>query len=291
MRLLVTGAGGLLGGRLCRAWAEKHELCALVHTSPCKLDIDSRRLDLRDTDAIPALLEEVQPEAVIHCAAEARPAEFAREPKGARLLNVDAPAAIAAWCRRRDRRLVHCSSDTVYPGEGPLRGEHSRTAPANAYGASKLASEQAVLQALPEAEVLRLSLLYGEPLSQGNSFSRWLIDRAQAGGPVPVFHDNLRNMLAVSQLEALIERLLEIPLGGVTNVGGREGLSREAFARRLFERLDLDPGLLRPGSQDDVELPVPLPRDLRMDLSRLEDYWDGEWPGVDAGLAAEYPAA
>jgi dTDP-4-dehydrorhamnose reductase len=291
MHLLITGAGGLLGGRLARHLALHHRVDLLAHDHPPGLELDTRLCDLRiGDDTLERLLDEVAPELVIHCAAEARPAEFAREPEGARRLNVDAPARLARWCRRRDRRLVHFSSDTVYPGEGPVRAEDSPTGPVNAYGQSKLESERAVLRLLPEATVLRMSLLYGQPVRQGNSFSLWLLEKAHTGGPVPVFRDNLRQPLAVAQVCDVVGALIERPLPGICNLGGGDLLSREQFARRLFRHLGVAESLLQVHHQRDVDLPVPLPRNLEMDLGRLAAWWGRPLPGVDSGLAAEYPA-
>jgi dTDP-4-dehydrorhamnose reductase len=292
MHVLITGAGGLLGGRLARHLALHHRVDLLAHRSDPGLELDTRLCDLRSgDDTLERLLDEVAPELIIHCAAEARPAEFAREPEGARRLNVDAPARLARWCRRRDRRLIHFSSDTVYPGEGPVRAEDSPTGPANAYGHSKLESERAVLKHLPEATVLRMSLLYGQPVRQGNSFSVWLLEKARAGGPVPVFSDNLRQPLAVSQVCDVVGALIEHPLPGICNLGGGDLVSREQFARLLFRHTGVDESLLQVHRQQDVDLPVPLPRNLEMDLARLAAWWGQPLPGVESGLAAEYPAS
>jgi dTDP-4-dehydrorhamnose reductase len=291
MDLLITGAGGLLGGRLARHLAPNHRIILLAHNNDPGLELETRRLDLRlGDDHLERLLDEVSPELIIHCAAEARPAEFSREPEGARRLNVEAPERLARWCRRRDRRLIHFSSDTVYPGDGPCRHEDSPTGPANAYGHSKLEAERRVLAQLPEATLFRMSLLYGPPVRQGHSFSSWLLARAQAGGPVPVFSDNLRNMLALGQACTVVARALHHPLPGICNLGGGECLSREQFARRLFRHLGLDEGLLQPSRQQDTPLEVPLPRDLQLDLERLESWLGQAMPGVEAGLEAEFPS-
>lgn len=290
MNLLITGAGGLLGGRLARHLAPAHSITLLAHRWDPGLELETRFLDLRSPgEDLERLLDEHSPELVIHCAAEARPAEFAREPLGARRLNVDAPETLARWCRRRDRRLIHFSSDTVYPGEGPRRRETGPTGPANAYGLSKLESERRVLAQLPGATVFRMSLLYGQPARQGHSFSGWLLERAKAGGPVPVFSDNLRNLLAVGQVCTVVEHLLEHPLEGLCNLGGAEVLSREQFARRLFRHLGLSEELLQVSRQAELRLEVPLPRNLELDLERLRDWLGRDLPGVDEGLEAEYP--
>ena len=290
MDLLITGAGGLLGGRLAQHLAERHRVTLLTHLSDPGLELESRPCDLRaGGDRLEVLLDELAPEVVIHCAAESRPAVFAEDPRSARLLNVDAPVRIATWCRRRDRRVIHFSSDTVYPGEGPARHEGGPTGPENAYGQSKLESERGVLKHLPHATVLRMSLLYGKPLARGNSFSGWLLERAAAGGPVPVFRDNLRRMLAVSQVCDVVEALLENPHQGIMNLGGGELLSREQFARRLFQHLGLDQGLLDVRSQREVHLAVPLPRDLEMNLECFQAWWGHPLPSVSDGLLREHP--
>lgn len=296
MRILVTGASGFVGERLCRSWHDQHELVGLVHRRRPDLPIELVSQDLSEEPCrVTDLLDGLRPELVIHAAARSQPRQVAEEPAAARRINVEAAYWIALWCRNADRPLIAFSSDTVYPDAAsttaPATGwnESGPTGPVNSYAASKLEMEQEVGAAFPEACLLRSSLLWGHSAEGQNSFSRWLLARYAQPDPVPVFHDNLRHPLAVSQLTSILERLIADWRAGPLNLGSAELLSRDAIARRLFTHMGLDLARLNPGRTEDAQLLEPIPLSLPLDLGHLSDLLGGRLPGFDEALAGEYP--
>jgi len=307
MRILLTGVSGFVGGRLAEAWAGRHDLAGLTRRPVPHLELEPLTLDLaEDPRGVEDLLEGWKPDWVVHAAAVSRPVEFARDPLRCRRVNVEAAHWIAAWCRRRGRGLVAFSSDTVYPDaadpatpapEGGWR-EVETPAPLHQYGRSKLEMEQAVLALLPEALLLRCSLLWGRSRPGQNSFSGWLLRRMEEGLDVPVFRDNRRALLAVGALAEILETLLGVleaggqearELRGPLNLGGADYLSREEFARRLWRHLGWDPALLRPLDTAEAGLGAEAPaRELPLELSRLAALLGG-LPPVDDWLPREHP--
>ena len=81
VRLLLTGAGGLLGGELARRLGARHQLTAAVGRRPAPPGLVARPLDLADGAGLAALLDEVRPEAVVHAAALADPDACERDPR------------------------------------------------------------------------------------------------------------------------------------------------------------------------------------------------------------------
>jgi dTDP-4-dehydrorhamnose reductase len=199
--LLVTGAGGLLGGALAAL--------------PWALGLRRSQLDITDVDALHAALDEHRPVAVINAAAFARVDAAEQAPAEAHAVNAAAPAALAQACRRRGLRLVHLATDYVLrgpPHPGHLLTEDAAPEPVGVYAQSKAAGEAAVRAA--GGVVLRVQWLYA-PV--GTSFfaralaglragatlrlvpdqigcptpaallARW-IGRVAAGGPTGLFH-------------------------------------------------------------------------------------------------------
>ena len=106
LRVLVTGAGGLLGGRLAALLAEDMDVVAAVHASPAPPELETVALDLLDAGSIEAALDAVKPRAVLHSAALADADRCEREPDLARRINTDGAALLARSCSLRGVRLV-----------------------------------------------------------------------------------------------------------------------------------------------------------------------------------------
>jgi dTDP-4-dehydrorhamnose reductase len=296
MKLLITGASGLVGERLARDFSHNHHVLGVINSRQPQFACETRAIDFsRDARELVPLLDGFKPDAVIHCAAVSQPQLVARDPLRARAINVEAAWWLAGWCRKADRPLIAFSSDTVYPdaatSPAPAGGfsENQSPAPVNAYGASKLEMEQSIFEHFPEALVLRSSLLWGHARDGQNSFSNWLLTKQQQGGDVPVFRDNLRHPLAVSQVKQILEKLFESWPSGLLNLGSRELISREAFARKLFTYLGLDTAQLKACDTADAALLEPVPLSLPLDLSRLATLVGGRLFMVEDALAEEYP--
>lgn len=156
-RVLVLGAGGLVGG-------------ALVRTGRV-VGLDHAALDICDAEAVARALELHAPAAVINAAAQARVDLAEQEPERAWAVNAEAPGQLARLCAARGVRLVHLSTDYVLDEEGPGRlDEATPPRPRSTYARGKLAGEQAALEA--GAVAVRVQWVY-DPIHPG-FFSRAL---------------------------------------------------------------------------------------------------------------------
>ena len=140
----------------------------------------ARALDLAQPGMIPAALAGHRFDVLIHPAALTSPDAAEDDPPLAARVNAEAPGVLAEECRRRGARMIHISTDYVFGGQQPgMRHEGDPAQPLGEYGRSKLAGEQAVMDALPAACVLRVCWLYG-PGKPG--FPEQVIGRARDGG-------------------------------------------------------------------------------------------------------------
>lgn len=304
MQLYITGLSGFVGSRLAEAWADRHQLAGCSRHPVPWLQVEHHPVDLaEDPRRLVDRLEAFSPDWVLHCAAVSQPGLFAQDPLRCRRVNVEAGHWVADWCRRRGRGLIAFSSDTVLPDAAlrtaPPGGwrETDPLEPAHLYGRSKVELEQAVLERLPSALLLRSSLLWGRARAGQNSFSEWLLRRREADSPVPVFRDNRRHLLAAGALPGILESLIarleeggEIArtLRGALNLGSADYLSREDFARRLWRQLGLDEAELAPLDTAEAGLAEAPARELPLDLSRLRGVL-GELPTTEDWLPREYP--
>jgi dTDP-4-dehydrorhamnose reductase len=235
MKLLVTGAGGLLGTEVAREGAERgHALVALERAA----------LDVTDADAVRERVGDESPTWVIHCAAYTAVDRAEDEPELAMRVNRDGAAHVARAAAGAGARMAHVSTDYVFDGRTrtPYRND-DEPAPLSVYGATKLAGERAVLDASLAGRrplVTRTGWMYG---AGGRNFVNAMLARARAGEALRVVDDQVgRPSWARNVARGMLE-LVERGVEGVWHVadGGtatwlelaREALRVEGLEARL----------------------------------------------------------
>ncbi len=158
MRVLLTGASGLLGRAFVRQFEKSSELYATAF-SRCAPPL--HRLDLRDEAQVKALVRDFRPELIIHSAAERRPDICENDHEATDALNVSAVETLTNCAKEIGATLIYLSTDYVFDGTAPPYGIDARPNPLNYYGKSKLAGEHAALGAGAKVCVLRVPILYG----------------------------------------------------------------------------------------------------------------------------------
>ncbi|KAH6652176.1 hypothetical protein BKA67DRAFT_660938 [Truncatella angustata] len=181
--VLVTGATGLLGRQVVRAFERKD--WTVKGTGFSRADGTSiLKIDLGSASDIEKTLETVRPQAVVHCAANRFPDKCDNDPEGTRALNVAASQSLASLCAARDIFLIYISTDYVFPGkpgDAPYESD-AHPAPTNLYGQTKLDGEHAVLEEYSKAGkpglgvVLRVPVLYGDAETPAESAVNVLMD-------------------------------------------------------------------------------------------------------------------
>lgn len=119
MRVLVTGASGLLGNAVAEAAVEAgHEVFAFSHSQAADVPgvVCSGRIDGRDADAFTGICCGQRPEVIVNCAAVSNPASVDERPEEARAINVGMAGELAGLAYELDARLLHISTDMVFDG-------------------------------------------------------------------------------------------------------------------------------------------------------------------------------
>jgi dTDP-4-dehydrorhamnose reductase len=247
MRILITGAGGMLGVEVQRA-AENagHETLALTRA----------QLDIGDGTATTETVRNAAPEAVINCAAwtdvdgAESQAEAATAVNGAGAGNVAAAAAgVGAW-------LVHVSTDYVFDGAKPAPYvESDPVGPVSAYGRSKLAGERAVARAAPETHtIVRTAWLFG---AGGKCFPKTILRAASQRPELTVVADQVGCPTFTGHLAQALVALAAQRTPGVLHVAGAGQCSWYEFAAAILAAASVDCPV-RPIST--AEYPVPARR-------------------------------
>ncbi|WP_327634800.1 sugar nucleotide-binding protein [Kribbella sp. NBC_00482] len=236
MRLLVTGAAGLLGRELLRTGG--HEVIPAYHSQVVAGGV---QLDVRRRDAVRDVIRSVRPDGIIHTA-------YKQDD-----WRTTAHGAVNVALEADDARLVFVSSDAVFGPREAAYTENELPCPITPYGAAKAAAETAIRAVMPGAVIARTSLIIG---SDGHSEEEQRVRRLAAGEPGVFYTGNIRCPVHVSDLASALLELLVSEVIGVTHVAGPEALSRFDLGRLIAIRDGLDPQTLpsAPGTPSDIRL-------------------------------------
>jgi dTDP-4-dehydrorhamnose reductase len=257
MRLLVTGAAGMLGHDVVAAAGDAgHEAVALARAD----------LDITDAAAVRAAVLAAKPDAVVNCAAwtDVDGAETAEAQATA--VNGDGAGHLAAAAAEAGALLVHVSTDYVFDGTASEPyAEDAPTAPQGAYGRSKLAGERAVGAAGGRSAVVRASWLFGP---HGKNFVDTMRRLGAERDELAVVDDQVGCPTYTGHLGPALVTIAERELTGVMHVAGGGRCSWFELAVATFAEAGID---CRVKPQRTVDLGRPAPRPAFSALTSTRD--------------------
>ncbi|MBM3221984.1 MAG: SDR family oxidoreductase [Candidatus Rokubacteria bacterium] len=262
LRALVVGASGQVGGALARQLAARGSTAVGTHHgAPAPGTVP---LDVSDHAAVAARVAVA--DVVFFTAAFSHVDGCEDDPARAFAVNRDAPAAAAALAARRHAPFVLYSTEYVFDGAAGPYAEDDPVHPLSVYGRSKLEGERAVLDAHPDALVLRTTVVYGVE-RQGKNFVYQVLRRVRAGEPIRVPSDQRSSPTYVEDLAAASLALVDKRQSGVLNVTGPEVMDRHAFTREICRAFGLDARRVEPVATASLgqQAPRPLAAGLRID--------------------------
>jgi dTDP-4-dehydrorhamnose reductase len=258
MRLLVTGAAGMLGRDVVAAAGEAgHEAVALARAD----------LDITDAAAVNAAVASARPDAILNCAAwtDVDGAEAAEAQATA--INGAGAGHVAQAASAAGALLVHVSSDYVFDGTAsePYR-EDAPTAPQGAYGRSKLAGEHAVTAAGGRSAIVRSSWLFGP---HGKNFVDTMRRLGAERDELAVVDDQVGCPTYTGHLAPALVRIAERGSTGVMHVAGSGRCSWFDFAVATFEETGIACQVRRQSTAD-LGRPAPRPAFSALESTRDE---------------------
>jgi dTDP-4-dehydrorhamnose reductase len=196
MKILVTGAGGLVGHHLAGRLSHQHDVLALKHGD----------LDITDRDAVNHCISTVKPALIVNCAV-IQVDESEQNPAKAQAVNVDGPRLLAEAANIMGAEVIHFGTQYTFDGEPLGRPPYTiedAPRPVNTYGRTKIAGDEAVREACARSYIIRTSWVYG---GGKNSFLCTVHDDLRAGKRVRAIVDIWS---CTTYVEDLIERILQI---------------------------------------------------------------------------------
>jgi len=267
MKILVTGANGLIGRKVIRDLLKRNDH-QIIATSQKRVqfepDVDFFTVNLVYSD-LNKLVDTLKPDVLIHCAALSSPDACEVDRYSCRKLNVEVTSRLAAACRDYDTHLILLSTDFVFDGKN---GGYSETDPASPilyYGESKVEAEKIITDLNIGATIVRTSLVFGyeENLARPNIAVK-IIEHLKKGKSYKTPFDQIRTPTFAEDLASSLVSLAENRMGGIFHIAGGEVVSVYDFSVRIANIFGFDESLLIPTSTKD--LPEPALRPLNTSL-------------------------
>jgi dTDP-4-dehydrorhamnose reductase len=288
MKLLITGASGLLGISLAMEAMREHEVIGVDRGTLKSAPFQVITADLLHSNAMDAVIDSVQPDWFVNCAALANLDACERDPDNARILNSELPGELAIACAKHSVHFVHISTDAVFDGiKRDFYSEEDLPNPLSAYSRSKLAGERAVQEANSQAIVARVNF-FGWSLSGNHSLGEFFVNNLIAGKNVNGFTDVVFCPMLVNNTARLLLAMLDNGLWGLYHVLGAQAMSKYQFGVEIAQRFGLRESLISPKSVEGSGLTARRSHNLRLSTHKLSTDLGREIPGFSTSLDEFY---
>lgn len=275
MKIFVTGVGGQLGFDVVNEAIRRGHICvgSDIYDSCDNIDVPYVRLDITDSEAVMAVLSDVKPDAVIHCAAWTA-VDAAEEPENAdkvNAINVYGTQNIAEACKELDCKMIYISTDYVFDGQGtePWCADYTDYAPLSVYGKTKLEGEQAVSSVLKKYYIVRIAWVFG---INGKNFVKTMLNVGKKFDTVRVVNDQIGTPTYTFDLARLLVDMAEADKYGyyhATNEGGY--ISWYDFTCEIFRQAGLKSTVLPVTTAEYGLSKAARPFNSRLDKSKLSE--------------------
>lgn len=276
MRVLVTGANGLLGQKLLKL-LEDNPGVVLFATTRTEVNLPFRatlhQLDITVGADVNATIQSIRPDIVIHTAAMTQVDACEQDRETCWRVNVEGVDNLVRACSKLPCHFTYLSTDFVFSGDnGPLT-EEDKPNPVNFYGESKLAAEKIVSTIAGKWSIVRTVLVYGitHDMSRSN-IVLWVKENLQQGKTIRVVNDQWRTPTLAEDLAMGCWLVAAKAATGVFHISGKNMLSPYQIALRTAEYYALDGSLIVPVSSEALQQPAkrPLKTGFIIDKARKE---------------------
>jgi len=250
LRILITGAGGLVGRALT-------EHCCTLGDEV--FAYDHRSLDIADPEKVEAAINERRPDAVINCAAWTDVDGCESNPEKARNVNALGPENLARSSRRVEALLITISTDYVFDGlKEDFYTQRDQPRPISVYGRAKLDGERLAQLENARTIVVRTGYIFG---LGGTNFLSTVLTRASRGDVLKVISDTFGTPTYGRDLAVRLRELAIIDLPGIYHVvNSGEGASFEMFTREALRLANQSTVVVESVLTDSLQRPAPRPR-------------------------------
>lgn len=277
MKVLVTGTSGQLGYDVMMELIRRHHEAIGADRHESEAGFKHVILDITDAKKVSEVVEEIKPDAIIHCAAwtNVDGAEDSANYDKVMAVNVEGTGNLARAAKEVGAKMMYISTDYVFDGQGerPWEPDDKNYAPLNVYGDSKLKGELEVSKILDDYFIVRIAWVFGK---NGNNFIKTMIKVGETHPEVEVVADQIGTPTYTFDLARLLVDMIETDKYGyyhATNEGGY--ISWADFAEEIYKDAGMDVKV-KPVTTEQYEAKVgktvaKRPFNSRLDKSKLKE--------------------
>jgi dTDP-4-dehydrorhamnose reductase len=246
MKIIVTGASGQIGSDLVTTLQNKHEVFGL----------NRNQLDVTDSYECLSVVESIQPDVIIHCAAYTSVDLAETEKEKVFLVNAMGTRNIAIAAEKVQAKVCYISTDYVFDGrtDKPYQ-EKDQTDPQSVYGKSKLAGEEFIQTICSKFFIVRTSWVFG---LHGNNFVKTMIKLASEKDSIKVVKDQVGSPTYTLDLSHFLSDLIETEKYGIYHATNSGHCSWYEYAKAVFEESNIAVEVV-PCSTSEFPRPAPRP--------------------------------
>jgi dTDP-4-dehydrorhamnose reductase len=247
--VLITGANGLLGQKLCLHFSSSFKVIA-TDLQPESLvsvpKLSYETLDVTDIRNVDFHVRHYKPSVIINAAAYTDVDGCEIHKDRAWAVNVGGIKNLVTTCREHQVKLVQLSTDYIFDGENGPYSEDDPPRPMSFYGQTKLESEKVIQESGIDFIIVRTNVLYGFGKNVKKNFLLWLLEKLSAGEKISIVTDQLNNPTLAGNLAECILEIVQRDLSGILHAAGAKHLSRYDFAVQVAKKFGYDPALISP---------------------------------------------
>jgi dTDP-4-dehydrorhamnose reductase len=290
MKILVTGANGLLGQKLVKLLSANDEI-QLMATARQQSSIpvgrgSFHRLDIEDEKQVNSLIDALKPSVIINTAAMTQVDDCELHREKCWKANVTSVQYLVNACAFHNAHLIHVSTDFIFDGtHGPLT-EEEKPSPVNYYGESKLAAEKIIQASTISWAILRTVLVYGvTPDMSRSNIVVWVKKSLEQGKTIQVVNDQWRTPTLAEDLAMGCYLAAIKKAKGIYNVSGKDFMSPYDIAIKTAEFFKLDKSLIKPTDSNQFKQPARRPLNTGFIIDKAKRELGYQPHSFDEGLA------
>jgi dTDP-4-dehydrorhamnose reductase len=249
LKVLITGANGLLGQHLTKLLIEKNYQVVATSRGESRLPFQPsdnytyHSMDIANAFDTYAVMNREKPDVVVHAAAMTQVDDCELQPEQCERINVQGTAQILTDAETFSSHFIYISTDFVFDGEQGNYKEEDDTLPISLYGFSKLQAESMVQTSTIPFAIVRTCLVYGNLLKGTRSnIVSWVKESLEQGKTIQVVIDHVRTPTYVEDLAKGIALIIEKKATGIYHISGKDWLTPYDIALKTAAKYNLDAG-------------------------------------------------
>jgi dTDP-4-dehydrorhamnose reductase len=272
MKILITGAGGLLGSKLISQWAGDpavQVIATAIRPLAVPASVSFHLMDITHRATTLEVVGRIQPDVIIHAAAMTQVDACESDQAKCHDINVQGTRHVVEAAQLAGAYLLHISTDFIFDGQTGLLKEEATPNPINYYGQTKWEAEKLVQAASIPWAIARTVLVYGiSPGLKRSNIILWVKENLEQGKAIKVVNDQWRTPTLAEDLAEGCRLMVTHRARGIYHISGKDFLTPFQMAQKTAKFFGLDASLIQEADARTFSQPAQRPPITGFDISK-----------------------